>query len=219
MPLYKTITVSKTTKVLIWKIEESFEDLQQNIILTNNCKSRIAGMKSELHRRGFLSVRHLLKVAGYNTSDLYYDDYGKPHLKDGKHISITHSFIFSGIIISSDIEVGIDIEKQREKISIIAHKFIDYEYNYLTDNDIQKLTVVWCVKESLYKVFATHGMSFLQHTRVIPFELDELKTTGWIHYQSKVEKYDIDFLEFDGFTCAYALKINISEQSSVVTLK
>lgn len=219
MPLYKTITVSKTTKVLIWKIEESFEDLQQDIILTDNCKSRITGMKSELHRRGFLSVRHLLKVAGYNASDLYYDDYGKPHLKDDNHISITHSFIFSGIIISSDIEVGIDIEKQREKISVIAHKFIDYEYSFLTDNDVRKLTVVWCVKESLYKVFATHGMSFLQHTKVIPFELDELKTVGWIHYKSKAEKYDIDFLEFDGFTCAYALKINNSDQYSVVTFK
>ncbi len=208
MPLYKTITLKGNTKVLIWKIEESFEDLQQNIILTDNCKSRIAGMKSELHRRGFLSVRQLLNVAGYEASDLYYDDYGKPHLKDDKHISITHSFIFSGIIISSNIEVGIDIEKQREKISIIAHKFVNYEYNYLTDSDVRKLTVVWCVKESLYKVFATHGMSFIQHTKVIPFGLDECKTVGWIHYKSKIEKYNVDFFEFEGFTCAYALKVN-----------
>jgi phosphopantetheinyl transferase len=35
-------------------------------------------------------------------------------LKDGKHISITHSYQFSAIIIS-DQTVGIDIELQREK--------------------------------------------------------------------------------------------------------
>ena len=72
-----------------------------------------------------------------------YDEFGKPHLKDGKCISITHSFIFSGVIVS-DKEVGIDIEKQREKISIIAKKFVDYEFNYLKTEDdkyINKLTI------------------------------------------------------------------------------
>ena len=65
---------------------------------------------------------------------MFYDENGKPHLKDGKHISITHSFTFSGVIVS-DAEVGIDIEKQRDKIAIIAHKFIDYEFDYLDEDD------------------------------------------------------------------------------------
>ncbi|MCX2681029.1 4'-phosphopantetheinyl transferase superfamily protein [Galbibacter sp. EGI 63066] len=206
MPLYKTITVAPGTKVLIWKIEESKEDLMKGIEATKNCISRLSHMKSEIHQRGFLSVRHLLKAAGYKASDLYYDGFGKPHLKDGKYISITHSFIFSGIIVSDDIKVGIDIEKQREKISVIAHKFVDYEYNYLTDEDIRKLTVVWCVKESLYKVFAREGMSFIQHVKVIPFELNDKKTVGWVYYESIIKKYKLNFLEFDGFTCAYALE-------------
>lgn len=207
MPLYKTITISKDTKVLIWKIDESVEDLQQDICVTENCVRRISSMKSQIHQKGFLSVRQLLKAAGYEASALYYDANGKPHLKDGTYISITHSFIFSAIIISKSIEVGIDIEKQRDKISIIAHKFINYEYNYLTDEEVRKLTVVWCIKESLYKAFATHGMSFKRHTKVVPFELNEHKTVGWIHYKSEVQKYKADFIEFEGFTCAYALKI------------
>ncbi|UOB16244.1 4'-phosphopantetheinyl transferase family protein [Abyssalbus ytuae] len=208
MPLYKTITVSEDTKVLIWKIEESIDSLKQSICLTDNCTSRISSMKSEIHQKGFLSVRQLLKIAGYSADDLYYDERGKPHLKNGAHISITHSFIFSAIIISRNAEIGIDIEKQRNKISIIAHKFVDYEYHYLTDEDVRKLTVVWCIKESLYKVFATHGMSFIQHTKVIPFELNEAGTVGWIHYKSEVQKYEVKFLEFEGFTCAYVLRTN-----------
>jgi hypothetical protein len=52
-----------------------------------------SGMKSELHQRGFLSVRKLLQEASYNDFDLSYDELG-PHLKDGKHISITHSYQF-----------------------------------------------------------------------------------------------------------------------------
>ena len=115
MPLYKSISVNSQTTVKIWKIEESYSDLLQPLNLKPQSLERVLGMKSELHQRGFLSVRHLLHEFGYTDQDLFYDDNGKPHLKDGKHISITHSFTFSGVIVS-DKEVGIDIEKQREKI-------------------------------------------------------------------------------------------------------
>ena len=105
MPLYKTITVNPSTKVLIWKIEETFEELSDGITLTTHCYNRVNGMKSDLHRRGFMSVRKLLALEGYTDHDLYYDLNGKPHLRDDKHISITHSFIFSAIIVS-DFEVS-----------------------------------------------------------------------------------------------------------------
>lgn len=206
MSLFKSITVNPTTKVLIWKIEEPEENLKEGIILTDNCLNRLSGMKSEIHRRGFLSVRQLLREAGYKASDLYYDPYGKPHLKDGKQISITHSFNYSGLIVSDVIKVGIDIEKQRKKIGVIAHKFINYEFGYLNIKMIRELTVVWCIKESLYKVFATEGMSFKQHTKVIPFELSEGDTQAWIIYKDQLLKYRASFMEFDGFTCAYALE-------------
>ncbi len=113
MPLYKTITPNSQTTVKIWKITESYEALMQPITLRDECMTRVLGMKSDLHKRGFLSVRHLLAEFGYTDADLFYDQNGKPHLKDGKYISITHSFGFSGVIIS-DHEVGIDIEKQRD---------------------------------------------------------------------------------------------------------
>ena len=108
MPLYKTITVSPTTKVYIWKIEESLETLKSTLplgegqthILTPHCQKRLDSMKSDLHQRGFMSIRHLLAEADYTDFDLYYSPSGKPHLHDGKHISITHSYTFTAIIIS-----------------------------------------------------------------------------------------------------------------------
>src|SRR5690554_4413147 len=100
MPLYKTITVNSNTKVLIWKIEEPFDQLYENTVLTENCERRVMNMKSEIHRRGFMSIRHLLAMEGYTDFDLYYDENGKPHLKDNKFISITHSFNYAAIIIN-----------------------------------------------------------------------------------------------------------------------
>lgn len=207
MPLYKTITVNPTTKVFIWKIEESFEALSEGINLTGNCSGRVENMKSDLHRRGFMSIRHLLALSGYTDHDLQYDENGKPHLKDDKHISITHSFNFSAIIVS-DVEVGIDIEKQRNKILKIAHKFTPIEeYRTIANEDamMRKLTIVWCAKESLYKSFAEKGVSFLENIYVEDFALDETKTTATVTYEDKQQKYDVDFLEFEEFTCAYAL--------------
>lgn len=207
MPLYKTITPNSQTTVKIWKISESYNELMQSITLKPKSLERVLGMKSEMHQRGFLSVRKLLAELGYSDSDLFYDDNGKPHLKDGKQISITHSFNFSAIIVSSLI-VGIDVEKQRDKITIIAHKFIEYEFDYLNENDtdyIKKLTAIWCVKESLYKLYATPGLSFKKHCLVIPFNIADDETLAWIDYEGEKHRYNIQFLEFEGFTCAYAI--------------
>lgn len=207
MPLYKTITVNLHTEVLVWKITESFEDLSIGIDLTQNCQTRVEGMKSDLHKRGFMSVRHLLKQKGYTDFDLYYDENGKPHLNDGKHISITHSYIFSAIIIS-DIEVGIDIEKQREKILKIAHKFTPIEeYRTLANEDalIRKLTMVWGAKESLYKSFSTPGVRFLEHIYVADFRLETPKSRATVTAYGKTENYRVFFNEFEDFTMVYAL--------------
>ncbi|WP_303318898.1 4'-phosphopantetheinyl transferase superfamily protein [Flavivirga abyssicola] len=207
MPLYKSINPNSQTTVKIWKIDESYDDLMQSIQLKPESLKRVLGMKSELHRRGFLSVRCLLAEFGYQDSDLFYDEHGKPHLKDGKQISITHSFNFSAVIIS-DLIIGIDIEKQRDKITIIAHKFIDYESDYLNEDDkhyVEKLTAIWCIKESLYKLFATPGLSFKEHCLVIPFSNNDNQTIAWIDYKTKKRRYSIHFFTFEGFTCAYAI--------------
>lgn len=207
MPLYKTITVNDNTRVYIWKIEEDINMLSRNISLTDHCQHRVDGMKSELHKRGFMSVRHLLAEAGYTDHDLFYNEVGKPHLKDGKHISITHSYTFSAIIVS-DQPVGIDIEKQRDKILRIARKFTLLE-EYLTLNSaearVRKLTIVWGAKESIYKLYAQEGLSFLKHIDVSDFYFEDQKTTVKVYYNGNQTEYALDFLEFEGFTCVYAM--------------
>lgn len=209
MPLYRTITDSSLIKVYVWKIEEPESELAEGIELTTHCQNRFNGMKSEMHRKGFLSIRHLLAEEGYVDADLYYDAQGKPHLKDGKHISITHSNQFTGIIIGDTEEVGIDIEMQRDKILRIAHKFTPIEeYRTIANSEalVRKLTIVWGCKESLYKIQAQPGLSFLQHINIRNFSLSDERTKGEILYAGSNTIFDIQFLEFERFTCVYAIK-------------
>lgn len=209
MPLYKSIQTTNQTKILIWKIEESFDALSKGIELTNRCQIRVDSMKSELHKRGFMSIRHLLAEEGYEDKDLFYDEFGKPHLTDEKFISITHSFNFAAIIVSDNHPVGIDIEKQRDKIVRIAHKFTPFEeYKTLANHDalVRKLTIVWGAKESLYKIYEQKGLSFLQNINVQDFSFDDGRTVASIRFIDDNSTYNISFLEFEGFTCVYAIK-------------
>ena len=196
---------NENTRILVWKIEESYNDLIKDIILNERSKKRLSGMRSEVHQKGFLSVRHLLKIAGYNDFDLYYNEYGKPLLNDKKHISITHSFQFSGIIIS-DNEVGIDIEKNRPKIVKIQNRFVNTTVDSLSDEDIIKqLTVVWGAKESMYKIYPYGGLTFKNDIDIDSFKISDKKTTGWIKAEDWDKKYDIRYEKLEDFTLVYAL--------------
>jgi len=207
MPLYKNIRVNENTEVLIWKITEELEDIMKGVSLQPSSLERMESMKSELHKKGFASIRQLLKERGYTDADMWYDNNGKPYLSDGTYISITHSFEFTGIILSKNARVGIDIEKQRDKILRIAHKFTPIEeYRTIANHDalIRKLTIVWGGKESLYKIYGKKKLLFLHNIYIEDFKFDSYQTTGEIRYHGKTSKFEVQFLEFENFTCVYA---------------
>ena len=215
MPLFKTIQFNATTQILVWKISESYEELVDAIILNEKNSIRLAGMKSEIHQRAFLSVRKLMQHAGFTDFDLYYDEFGKPKLYREKHISITHSHHFSAIIIS-DQTVGIDIELQREKIIKIAHKFCESEFEFLPEEFdaeskqeyIRKLTVIWGAKESIFKIRNEKGISFKDHIKANAFELEDKQAIAELHFENLIKDFKIHFEEIEGFTLVYAFQIS-----------
>ena len=212
MPLHKTINFSRsvgtTTEILLWKITEPLAELYAEVTLNPKNQARFNGMKSELHQRAFLSVRKLLQLKGYTDFDLEYDQYGKPNLKDGKHISISHSHEYATLIISDEI-TGIDIEMQREKIIKIAPKFAEKELEFLEKENqdyIRKLTVIWGVKESIFKIRNEAGISFKDHIHVLPFEIDAQSGTANLDFQNKAIQFKYHFIEIDNFTLVYAFQ-------------
>jgi phosphopantetheinyl transferase len=127
---------------------------------------------------------------------LFYDETGKPNLRDGKHISITHSFEFSAIIVSDTI-AGIDLEMQREKIITIAEKFMDTEFDFLPKEKeqdfIQKSTVIWGVKEAIFKIENQVGISFKDHISVFPFEMSDGKTSAILTFENQAKEFSVQF--------------------------
>ena len=75
-----------------------------------------------IHKLLFVSVRAILIELGYADDNLSYQD-NVPTLDDSKKISISHSNLFSCVIIS-DLKVGIDVQEINLKINKFAKKFI-----------------------------------------------------------------------------------------------
>jgi len=215
MPLFKTIHCSDTTKILIWEITESLEELLSKVVLKEKTQRRLDGMKSQMHQRAFLSVRMLIQEMGFTDKDLHYDEFGKPYFDCHNYISITHSYHFAAIIISHET-VGIDMELQREKIVRIADKFTDYECSYLqpdlTEEYVKKLTVIWGAKEAIFKIRNEKGISFKDHIRVGDFSLESKKTNASLHFDDLIKDFDVHYENihsenFEGnFTLVYAFE-------------
>lgn len=207
--LFKTFQIGPHTKLYIWKIEETFEDLFDELRLTDHNMVRLMSMKSEQHQRGFLSVRKLFEAAGYSDADVRYDETGKPHLDDGHHISISHSHGFSAIIVS-DVKVGIDLELMREKIIRIADKFTsETEEIYLdpkSNEYVPKLTVVWGVKEAIFKIRNEIGISFKDHITTFAFDLESGSASALLDFEGEQHYFDVKFGFVENHMLVYAFE-------------
>ena len=213
MPFYKSIAINNHTTAYFWKITEDFDTLFREVQLKDTSLTRLEKMKSESHQKGFLAVRMLLQHLGYSDFDLYYDENGKPHLRsNNRHtepveVSISHSFDFSCICISTDSFVGIDIEIMKTKILRIAPRFMDTKHleNLSELDQIEKATVIWGIKESIFKIKNEQGISFPDHIFEDSFSLNETKCCAQLHFNNKVEKFDIQFYKLEDYIFVAAL--------------
>jgi phosphopantetheinyl transferase len=212
MPLHKVVYLQPNTKLYLWKISEDFETLFREVRLKDSSLARLEGMKSESHQKGFLAVRMILQHLEYTDFDLLYDEFGKPHLKPqgcsikDLELSISHSHDFSAIVISEQ-KVGLDLEQLKNKILKIAPRFMDISHleNLSTEEKIKKATVIWGIKESIFKLKNEVGISFSDHISENKFTFEDKITTATLKFNNKEEKFKIHFDQEEDyiFVCAF----------------
>lgn len=212
MPLHKVQILSKTTKLYLWKITEDFDTLFNQVRLKPSALERLKSMKSQSHQKGFLAVRMLLQHNDYTDFDLFYDEFGKPHIKPqgcsikDVEISISHSNDFSAIVISEQ-KVGLDLEQLKEKTLKIAPRFMDVSHlEGLPENEkIKKATVVWGIKESIFKIKNEKGISFPNHIFEDDFSFEDKVATATLKFNNNEENFNIlfDSVEDYIFVCAF----------------
>lgn len=156
--------------------------------------------KREIEKEGALFLlSELLEDA---EKSLYYDEFGKPHLRDmGRFMSLSHSHDKLAIILNKVEATGIDIELIRDKVLNVKHKFLsEAELPVLQNHEIEKMIVYWAAKESLYKIHGRKKIDFAKDLSVLPFDykltggeitgkinLPDFKKTYLLHYEKRQE--------------------------------
>ena len=159
MPITHKIEKEEVS-ILVWKITETLEgllDLYGNMNTPN--------YTSEKRKKEQLISRLMVNKICKNGA-IFYNEFGAPELDNDKHLSISHSNELVTIIISNK-KTGLDIEKISEKALRTASKFVA-EKNLILLNK-EKATLIWCIKEAVYKWHQEGGIDFIKDIIIAEF--------------------------------------------------
>jgi len=211
MPVYKTIAVKDNRLLAIWHIEESFEQMLNQLNPNETDQELLLSFKNEKKQlewlSGRLTLKYLATQIGIDYNGVVKDEDGKPSLQGHKHeISLTHSFPYVAAIIDTTQPVGIDLEQPREKVKRIAHKFLSQKELEFANNDTLNLNMMWCIKETLYKIYGKKGLIFKDQLYIEPFALSEQETiTGNIIANTIPESHKLGYIVNSDYILTYNL--------------
>jgi phosphopantetheinyl transferase len=178
MPLFYQHNINELTKLGIWHIAEPEAYFLEKVPLQ---RSITHPHKRLQHLAGRLMLKTLFPDFPYDLIQIA--DTRKPFLaNEAYHFSISHCGDFAAAIVSRDKRVGIDIEMPTQRIERISRKFLnDKELVWLdklsyvdageniTDRS-RFLTLLWSVKEAVYKWYGNGEVDFREHIQLQDFD-------------------------------------------------
>jgi phosphopantetheinyl transferase len=136
-------------QLLLWNLTESIESWESLAQLHDYPLKNNPANRRDLER----FATYLLLKEEHLEDQIQYNELGKPQLKDGRFISISHDKNFVGILVHEN-EVGLDIQTVEERIHRIANKFCN-ERELAQFHSTEERTAIWCAKEAIFKFFGT----------------------------------------------------------------
>lgn len=162
MPIFFQQQINDSTRLGIWKIEETEEFFKANVPQHRDVTHPHKRLQ---HLAGRFLLQYLFPDFPYELIKIA--DTRKPFLPDEQyHFSISHCGDFAAAIVSKGNRVGIDIEIPTEKISKIMYKFLsakEHELFHLIQPDKDRIpfsTLLWSAKESVFKWYGNGGVDF-----------------------------------------------------------
>jgi phosphopantetheinyl transferase len=205
--------IDEHTLYAIWKISETVSELESSITLREGEKELYRSFVAESRKKQWLSYRILIRALLLpDDFPVEYDPSGKPFLAGSDyHISVTHSDDLAAVIMSRTSRVGIDLEKMKSRIEKVKDKFIHPAESeaFGADMGLEHLTLTWCAKEALYKIYGHRELDFRDHIRVeIPTSAG-VRFKAEIGYKGKFSQYWLYSEKFGDFILVYLLDPSI----------
>ncbi len=160
-PIHKLI-LSSHEGLMVWLCEETPETLIKEVPEVRE-ESWFKG-KNPLRRKQRTVTRILVKrITSYPDIQIHYAPSGSPYLvRNGRilkeKVAISHDGDKVAVILRKAPILGVDIQKPRDKLEKIAHRFLHPgEKRWIQDlpaaDRVPSLTLLWTAKEALYKAF------------------------------------------------------------------
>ena len=174
MPLLSKTEENNAT-ILIWELTESIQELEKISSFSNT-----SHLHSEKRKKEFISSRLLLKE--YNSDlQISYTENGSPILSNEEFISISHSANLIVITVSKK-NIGVDVQEITEKPKKLFSKFGNSHH---TDLSKEKCTLIWSIKESVFKYHKIGNVDFRKDI-YIPSFMEKEKGKLEITFKNKV---------------------------------
>jgi phosphopantetheinyl transferase len=177
MPLFYQQNINATTRLAVWKIEET----EEFFIGTVPLQRTIAHPHKRLqHLAGRYLLRFLFPDFPFHAIEIATTK--KPYLpNEAYHFSISHCGDYAAAIVSSTNRVGVDVELVTERVVKIAHKFLHEEEQKMFNSqfsidNVQQLTLLWSCKEAMFKWWGNGEVDFSEMMRIEQFQLNQSGT-------------------------------------------
>ena len=175
MPIVKIENIREGVAWGLWKIDETFDNLIERISFTEFDKKEFNKISNYKRRMEWLGARMLLRemLESWNLSykGLIKDSHDKPFLQEGQpYLSLAHCFPYAVIMLDAHNPCGIDIEKPKDTLYHISHKFLNASETRHINGNLEKLCITWAAKEVLFKIQGKKYLSFQDHMQVDYFD-------------------------------------------------
>ena len=205
MPIIDDLNLPPKTRVVIWEINESLQNLESKIVLSENSLKLLNQKKSEIQKKQFLAIRNIFKILSIKDNEVKYDKAGKPIFSQNKALSISHSGNYAAVIMS-DHSVGIDIETINDRILKIKSKYLETELNYPSELNTETSLIYWNIKESVFKAVDKPGIDFKKNILVPPLDMKKNVVRSWYIDDDKIYSFDTRFKISKKYTLAFVIK-------------
>jgi phosphopantetheinyl transferase len=153
--------------VLVWEITETEDFFQERISYRSSAKNA-SKVLQQMASRYVLELMH----PSFPFSRVQQLESGKLVLQDSPiDFSLTHTAEFAAAIMSTNLKVGIDIEKIDSRVLKVDKKFLNpYELDWLAtldpDSRMKFTTLCWSIKETVFKWWGAGGIDFANHINI-----------------------------------------------------
>ena len=211
MPLYLKKELEDKTRIGVWQVTETEEELKALSSVPSDELEEISFIRSESLRRQKLAVRALLDEMFEDNVYLSHHDNGKPYIENSvTNISITHTEKYVAVILNDNDDVGIDIESLARDFSSVEKKALsEDEIDDLEDDEKRngQLAIYWCAKEAIYKMLGQYDVNFAEQIEVEKFRPKkdgELEAT-FEDEDGYEEEFDLEYIIFDNHVLVWVV--------------